>query len=98
MTDMDRRRLGCVHVNWGASGLPTIHVGTHKLLRIPPLVPTSHRPHNVTSRVQLYSILESECEVGLVLWRIPSPHTHSNKCTTVQLFHNTRRKTKTKER
>ena len=36
-----------VHVYWGASGLPTI--GTHKLLRIPPLVPTSHPHHNVTS-------------------------------------------------
>ena len=36
-----------VHVYWGASGLPTI--GTHKLLRIPPLVPTSHPAHNVTS-------------------------------------------------
>ena len=40
-----RKRLGrtcnlSIHVYWGASGLPTI--GTHKLLRIPPFVPTSH--------------------------------------------------------
>ena len=41
------QRHTAVHVYWGANGLPTI--GTHKLLRIPPLVPTSNLPHNVTS-------------------------------------------------
>ena len=46
-SELTQPRALYAHVYWGASGLPTI--GTHKLRRIPLLVPTSHPHHNVTS-------------------------------------------------